>query len=125
MFTQLLQEVSMKQQPSGTHGLVAYDVALEVSVRTLKALKGVHTPGDLADQAVRAAISIPLNIAEGAGRTGGDRQYHFRIAYGSAKELMACFHLFGRLGLVPSEVLGELTHDLDRLCGLLWGLCRK
>ena len=41
---------------------------------------------DLADQARRAMASVPLNLAEGAGRAGRDRVYHFRIAYGSVKE---------------------------------------
>ena len=43
---------------------------------------------DLADQAARAATSIPLNIAE-ACRGGAAGKNHFRIAMGSAGELCA------------------------------------
>lgn len=43
---------------------------------------------DLADQATRAATSIPLNIAE-ACRGGAAGRNHFRIAMGSAGELCA------------------------------------
>ncbi len=47
----------------------------------------------LRDQATRAAQSIVLNIAEGQGRTGRSRTYHFRIALGSAAELCAALDL--------------------------------
>lgn len=43
--------------------------------------------GEMSDQLKRAALSIPLNIAEGCGRTGvGEKSRHFVIARGSAQE---------------------------------------
>ncbi len=48
--------------------------------------------GELADQATRAATSIPLNIAE-ACRGGAAGKNHFRIAMGSAGELCAVLDL--------------------------------
>ncbi len=47
----------------------------------------------LADQVVRVAASVPANLAEGEGRSGKDRSYHWRLAYGSAKELDAHLRL--------------------------------
>jgi four helix bundle protein len=41
----------------------------------------------LADQVIRSASSVAANLAEGHGRTGRDRAHHWRIAYGSAKEV--------------------------------------
>ncbi|MGD8440826.1 MAG: four helix bundle protein [Holophagae bacterium] len=41
----------------------------------------------LADQVIRSAASIPANLAEGLGRSGKDRAYHWRVAYGSAREI--------------------------------------
>ncbi|MCP4897248.1 MAG: four helix bundle protein, partial [bacterium] len=41
----------------------------------------------LADQVVRSASSVPANLSEGHGRFGKDRQYHYSVAYGSAKEV--------------------------------------
>ena len=43
--------------------------------------------GSLIDQLRRSASSVPLNIAEGAGRMGsGDSAQHYAIARGSAAE---------------------------------------
>lgn len=50
-----------------------------------------HAP--LADQATRAAQSIVLNIAEGAGRGGPAGKNHFRMALGSAAEVSAVLDL--------------------------------
>jgi four helix bundle protein len=47
----------------------------------------------LRDQVRRAADSVPLNIAEGCHRSGGDRFQHFRIAKGSAAECCAILDL--------------------------------
>ena len=48
----------------------------------------------LRDQLGRAADSMVLNIAEGAGHDPGEsRRHHFRIAAGSAAELCAILDL--------------------------------
>ncbi len=47
----------------------------------------------LQDQLVRAADSLCLNIAEGTGRAGKSRRYHFRVAKGSAAEACAVLDL--------------------------------
>lgn len=41
---------------------------------------------DVLDQLRRASVSVVLNIAEGAGKTGADRQRFFKIARGSVYE---------------------------------------
>ncbi len=63
----------------------------------------------LHSQLVRAAVSIPANLAEGAGRTG-DREFRrfVRIALGSASELEYHLLLARDLGLIP-------VHRHDRL----------
>ena len=51
-------------------------------------LKGIHRPAR--DQWLRASQSIPMNIAEGNGKTAeADRRRYFEIARGSALECAA------------------------------------
>ena len=78
---------------------------------------------DLGDQARRAASSIVLNIEEGNRRKGGDREYHFRVAAGSAAELRAAL-LIGMAWDYMAEPTEALAL-LDRLGGLLYGLVRR
>ena len=37
--------------------------------------------------------AIPLNLAEGAGRSGKDKTYHYKIAYASAGETLAALEI--------------------------------
>ena len=73
---------------------------------------------DLADQAIRAAQSIPLNIAEGHARAGQAGRNHFRIALGSAAELCAVLDLVALPGGPERQVeLRRLGAMLRRLGG--------
>jgi four helix bundle protein len=70
-------------------------------------------------QLVRAADSVVLNVAEGAGREPGDsRRYHFRIAAASAAEVAATIDL-----VLPTA--GDRHHDLRRLGAMLSKLSRR
>jgi len=68
---------------------------------------------DLADQTTRAAQSVVLNIAEGAGRGGPAGRNHFRIALGSAAELSAV------LDLVEFPELPARQAELQRIGAML------
>jgi four helix bundle protein len=66
----------------------------------------------LALQLRRAAVSIPSNIAEGAGYGAGRRNiHHVRIALGSDLELQTQLMLVERLALAPRE---RVKPTLDR-----------
>jgi four helix bundle protein len=81
-------------------------------------LTGIHRAAR--DQWLRASQSIPLNIAEGNGKTApADRRRYFEIARGSAFECAAIQDV-----LVVSNALGEnesLEHkaELDRMASML------
>ncbi|MDF3128989.1 four helix bundle protein [Kiritimatiellaeota bacterium B1221] len=81
-------------------------------------LKGIHRPAR--DQWLRASQSIPLNIAEGNGKTTEpDRRRFFEIARGSALECAAIQDV-----LVVGEALGlsesqEKKKKLDRIVAML------
>ena len=81
--------------------------ALALDVFAIAATFGRPPYYSLQNQTLRAAMSIPANLAEGAGRSG-DREFRrfVRIALGSASELEYHLLLARDLGLIPGG-----THD--------------
>jgi hypothetical protein len=49
---------------------------------------------------MRALVSIPLNVAEGAYSRGRNRQARFQSATASARETLACFETAEAMGFV-------------------------
>lgn len=79
----------------------------------------------LAQQIRRSAISIPSNLAEGHGRTGGrDRLRFMEIAKGSLFELETQMELAARLGYVSEGVIDETREHLKAVGRPLNGLIR-
>ena len=82
--------------------------------------------GELTDQMRRAALSVPLNIAEASGRTGSaDNARHFAIARGSALELGAIIDAARALGLLEDRVFAEAKRLLVAIVAMLSRLCLK
>jgi four helix bundle protein len=70
----------------------------------------------LVSQMTRAAVSIPSNIAEGAGRNSNKDFAHFiSIAIGSLYELNTQIVLSERLGYINQSQSQELQKKLDNL----------
>ena len=76
----------------------------------------------LTDQVVRSASSVPANLAEGAGRTGKDRAYHWKVAYGSAKEVDVHLRLLVQIGVVESSRTSDAINLFDRVRAMTWRL---
>ena len=69
-------------------GLAVHRKALAAAGCAMRLVRKLPSPyRSLADQVVRSAASVPANLAEGHARSGGDRAYHWRVAYGSAREI--------------------------------------
>jgi four helix bundle protein len=102
--------------------LVAYDVALQL----IGAVKSANIRDPkLRDQAMRAAKSAALNVAEAAGRTSpADRCRVFGIARGEATEAAAAVEIAVHAGDADHAVLEGVLRIADRLIGLLTGLAR-
>ena len=80
--------------------------------------------GSLSDQLRRAATSIPLNIAEAAGKTGAKERAHFHaIARGSAMECGAILDVLQLLGVAPTQTT-KGKELLVRVVAMLSKMCR-
>ncbi|SDG04735.1 four helix bundle protein [Epilithonimonas hungarica] len=74
----------------------------------------------------RAALSIPLNIAEGAARTSKKEFVRFLdIAIGSIAELDTLFIISYELEFLSDEDFNQLNSKLDLIGKLVYGLKRK
>ena len=79
----------------------------------------------LADQLRRAAWSVPLNIAEAAGRgSRADAARHYAIARGSAMEAAAVLDVIRCLGALDEDRQRQSLDLLARIVGMLTKLCR-
>ncbi len=102
----------------------------DVFVVSLDALRGLRAPiaavrrhdADLCKQLRKAATSVSLNIAEGRRRRGGDKSHLWRVASGSADEIIAALLAAEALGYLEMEGLEDTLEKLDRVQAMLWRL---
>ncbi len=77
----------------------------------------------LTNQIKRSVISIPSNIAEGAGRNSNKEFKHFlSIANGSAYELQTQLILTSELGLIPIDKMRSINNLLNEILKMSYSL---
>ncbi len=80
----------------------------------------------ITSQIRRAAVSIPANIAEGAGRYSQKEFAHFvSNAQGSASELETELIIAHRLGYLNDALFAQLLTYLERIGRLITGLSKS
>lgn len=80
----------------------------------------------ITSQIRRAAVSIPANIAEGAGRYSQKEVAHFvSNAQGSASELETELIIAHRLGYLNDTLFAQLSTYLERIGRLITGLSKS
>ncbi len=101
----------------------AFDVALDMirSLRDPLASIAERDPA-LAQQLRRAAASVPLNLSEGRRRQGRDRLHLWRVAAGSADEVVASLRVAEAWGHVDSRAIAQALALCDRVLAMLWRL---
>ena len=96
---------------------------LSMVIRLIDEMPRGHA--SIADQIKRAAMSIPLNIGEGAGkRTKADCRKYFDIARGSAMECAAAIDVCRVLELIKEQDLKSSKELLHRIVAMLTVLAR-
>ena len=104
------------------HKLIAYRVACDLLVAVKEAKIG---DANLRSQAMRAAQSACLNIAEANGRASlADRRRVFAIARGEATEAAAAVEIAALSGDCPAEHAGKVQQLAGHTVALLTGLIR-
>ena len=77
----------------------------------------------LSSQMRRAAVSVPSNLAEGAGRKGSKEFKQFlNIAQGSLSELDTQIELARMLGYISQQEYEELIMKITEISKMLYGL---
>lgn len=80
----------------------------------------------LTSQVRRSAVSIPSNIAEGAGRnTNGEFKNFLGIANGSSNELFTQLILSYRLDLVSENIVKPILNELIEVQKMNYSLIKK
>lgn len=104
--------------------LKIWNKAMEITVEVYKATS--KFPSDerfgLTSQIRRAAISIPSNIAEGAGRNSPKEFNDFLgISNGSSFELQTQLIVANKLEMLSEEILNPILNELDELQKMTYG----
>jgi len=117
----------MKEPIFDHERLDVYRLAIEYvtsSFRIAKSLTGVDRHAR--DQWLRAAQSIPLNIAEGNGKQSlKDKNRFFEIARGSALECAAIHDILESTGAIDSETTRIGKTNLKRIVSMLTKLIQR
>ncbi len=112
--------------PQPTSSFIAHSKAVEAAAIANAVVVKVPAPlKSLADQVIRSASSVAANLAEGAGRSGRDRVHHYRIAYGSAKEVDTHLRLLIGAGAVTTNRASSALALFDEVRAMTWRMMRQ
>src|SRR5262245_12883167 len=101
----------------------AFEVALELIRYIRKLLEELERKDkDLANQLRRAAASVPLNLSEGRARVGRDRAHAYRIAAGSAGEVIAGLRVAEAWGYLELKEIEPTIGLANRVLAMTWRL---
>ena len=109
--------------PQPTGSFIAQSKPVEAAAIAIAVVLKVPAPRkSLADQVIRSASSVAAYLAEGAGRSCRDRMHHYRIAYGSAKEVDTHLRLLLGTGVVSPHRAESALQLFDEVRAMTWRL---
>jgi four helix bundle protein len=108
-------------------------MALQVAALSFEAIEALRPLAarirrqdrSLAEQLVRAASSVALNIAEGDASEAGNQRARFFNAAGSASESLAALKVAVAWGYLGAEEAGSAALLLGRVLAMLKKLARR
>ena len=108
--------------------LRVWQEARKLTINVIRSCEGIN--GNVGwlirNQIVRAAMSVPSNIAEGsAKRSDRDFARYVRIALGSATEVESHLILANDLEVIDKQVFNSLSKQVEDVQKMLSGLERK
>lgn len=105
----------------------AYQYAIEFVASSAQILEELPKGfSKLIDQFRRAAIAVPLNIAEGSGkRTISERNHCYAIARGEAMECAAIVDVLACLNLIDSQRTEKAITLLKNVVAILTTVCNR
>lgn len=105
--------------------LTVYQRSIEFVAWASNLTVNKNVKGVVLDQFKRAFISIPLNIAEGAGKhSGNDQAKFYDIARGSALESGACLDVLVAMKIASKEDVCRGKELLKEIVAMLTSLSR-
>jgi len=103
--------------------LKVYERSLEFSIELCR--KASDFPikfSRIRDQLIGAAISVPLNIAEGSGRkTTKDKIHFYKIARASAFECVPILDICSRLSLIDEGFYNKFKQEITEISKMISG----
>ena len=106
--------------------LIAQAKAVEAAGQAITLVMKVSAPlKSIADQTIRAAASVPANLAEGHGRRGRDRLHFWRIAYASAKEVDSHLRLLMAARAIDPTRAELAIAAFDEVRAMTWRLLNR
>ena len=115
-------EVTM-HDPLPSTGLDVHRKAVDAAAIAISLVMRVPAPlKPIADQVIRSASSVPANLVEGYGRSGRDRLHHYRIAYGSAREVDVHLRLLLGTGALSAKQTEAALNLFDDVRAMTWRL---
>ena len=106
--------------------LIVYQKSKDFNTKVNRFLINNKFERTVNDQLRRAAFSIMLNIAEGAGRfTKPDKKNFYIISRGSAFECVAIFDYLKDLNKISLEEFNLFYQQLEEISKMLFAMIKK
>jgi four helix bundle protein len=107
--------------------LDVYQRGLQFAIQMCKLASSFPTKFTrIRDQLIGAAISIPLNIAEGSGRKSiKERRNFYKISRSSVFECVPAFEICVNLGLIDNNEYEKFREETKELSKMINGLIKS